>query len=213
LAVLVEPLLIVRRVLREQIGNINRRTSVDLDQCATIDLPAAFFTMRREEESMPAFSSSTQTKRWCVLSAFAQAWRQWSGIRAAELLEVARLGVGDLEYLTHDVGFAGFDLRQPVRRGPNEANLLARRMAALDLDPYELAIGEPALVGHLQRRCMLCESWPRCLQDLARNPIGSAWRDRQEWLEYCPNASTLEMLSALQSCTKTTPKYSFPYLG
>ena len=100
------------------------------------------------------------------------------------------------------------DLRTLVRR-----SLLARRMAALDLDPYELALSDPALFRHLQRQCTLCESRKSCLQDLAHDYRGAAWRDRREWREYCPNASALDMLILLQSRSKTAPKYSFPYLG
>jgi hypothetical protein len=162
---------------------------------------------------MIAFSLSTQTKYWSVLGAFAQGCRRWIGTRAAELLEVARLGAGEVGYLTHDAGLSGSDLHPVAGHHPIDADLLARRMVALALDPYEVALCEPALVRYLQRRCSLCESRGRCLRDLARESTGSVRQDRHEWQEYCPNTSTLEMLSTLQSRTKVAPKYSFPYLG
>jgi hypothetical protein len=84
-------------------------------------------------------------------------------------------------------------------------------MAALDLDAYELAITEAALVRHLQSRCLSCEAWRRCLQDLSSDRVGSAWRDR--CMNYCPNAAVLKMLTALQSRPKVTPASTFPYLG
>ncbi len=149
-------------------------------------------------------------RHWPALGAFAQWWQHWIGTRASELLEAARLGAGEVEYLTHDVGMFGPDLRARVRHGPDE---LARRMVSLDLDPYELALAEPALLHHLQSRCMLCDSRERCLQDLARETSGSGWRDREDWREYCPNASLLDMLSALSSCSRAAPKVSLPYLG
>ena len=104
-------------------------------------------------------------------------------------------------------------LRELVTRSRNSANLLAQRMVALDLDSYELTLSDPALARHLQRQCTLCESRKRCLQDLAHDHRRAAWRDRRQWREYCPNASALNMLMVLQSRSKTTPKYSFPYLG
>jgi hypothetical protein len=55
---------------------------------------------------------------------------------------------------------------------------------------------------------MLCESWPRCLHDLKREAAGTIGRDRQNWLKYCPNAPTVEMLSMLQARTQAPPKYS-----
>ena len=77
----------------------------------------------------------------------------------------------------------------------NEANLLARRMIALDLDPYELRLSDHAFFGHLQSQCTLCESRECCLQDLAHQSSGTAWKDGH-WREYCPNALALEMLAA-----------------
>lgn len=153
---------------------------------------------------------SPHQRHWPVLETFAQWWQHWIGTRATKLLEVARLGAGEVEYLTHDVCMSGSDLGTRVRRGPDE---LARRMVALDLDSYELTLSDPALFHHLQRRCMLCESRERCLRDFARETSGFGWRDCEDWREYCPNASLLDMLSALRSCSKSAPKYSLPYLG
>jgi hypothetical protein len=88
-------------------------------------------------------------------------------------------------------------IRELMMRGRNNGNLLARRMIAFDLDPYELSLSDPALVRHLQRRCTLCESRESCQQDLSNK--GVPRRDRKEWREYCPNASTLGMPMASQS--------------
>jgi hypothetical protein len=180
---------------------------LDLDQCAPAACVATI-SRRSEEGSMLAFSP--RQRHWPVLGAFAQWWQHWIGARATELLEAARLGAGDVEYLTHDVDMSDSDLGALMRRGPDE---LVRRMVSLDLDPHELALSEPALLHHLQRQCMLCESRGRCLQDFARETSGSAWRDREDSREYCPNASLLDMLSALRSYSRVAPNYSLPYLG
>src|SRR5271165_4181808 len=95
-------------------------------------------------------------------------------------------------------GLSGDYPRKLVMRSRNDANLLARRMAAVDLDPYELTLSDSALIRHLQRQCTRCESRKGCLQDLAHECRGAAWRDRGKWREYCPNASALDMLIVLQ---------------
>ena len=141
-------------------------------------------------------SRSTQIRRWSVRRAIVQRWRRLIGVRVAEPTESANV-----------------DLRQPLTRDPNDVSLLARRMAALDLDSYELAITEAALIHHLQSRCLSCEAWRCCLQDLTRDRVSTAWRDRQDWTNYCPNASALKMLSALQNGTKNASPNTFPYLG
>jgi hypothetical protein len=43
-------------------------------------------------------------KRGSTLGLVAQWWRDWIESRADELLEAARLGADELEYLTHDIG-------------------------------------------------------------------------------------------------------------
>ena len=94
--------------------------------------------------------------------------------RADQLLETARLGSDNLEYLTHDPKAADCDL-SPVAGGHAD-DLLRRRMLALDLDPYEMALSDPALFRHLRRRCALCQSREDCALDLARASAGPAWQ-------------------------------------
>ena len=91
-------------------------------------------------------------------------------------------------------------------------DLLRHRMIAFGLDPYELALSDRALLRHIQRRCRACESREACASDLARLSTDRGWKDRNDWRDYCENALTLEMLIALQSRTKSTPKYQFPYI-
>jgi transposase-like protein len=160
---------------------------------------------------MHAFSP--QRKHGSTPSLVAQWWRHWIESRADELLEAARLGGDELEYLTRDIGPSASELRTVAAHGGDEADLLRRRMVALDLDPYELALSEPALIRHLQGRCALCESRGRCVLDLAHEGIDSAPQDRQDWRDYCPNATTLNMLGVLQSCSKIAPTRRLPHLG
>ena len=111
-----------------------------------------------------------------------------------------------------------FEMQQPDRgsmpmpeplpissNGLYGSDLLERRMAALHLDPKELASTEPELFRDLQRLCTSCSTPMRCAQELAqelsRNPGEPA---STEWQDYCPNGQTLNMLSALESCHRPT---------
>ena len=139
---------------------------------------------------------------------FVQSWRRWMARPADQLLETARLGFDNLEYLTHDRKAADCDL-SPVTGGHADDSL-RRLMLALDLDPYELALSDPALLHHLRRRCALCQSRKDCASDLARASAGQAWQGRDDWRDYCENALALEMLVALRSRSKAAPKHQCP---
>ena len=140
--------------------------------------------------------------RWC---------RQWSALQVGELLEMARLGTGEVAYLTQHMGTSAAD-DHAVSRGDVEADLLRRRMMALGLDPYEWARSEPALLRHLSRCCSQCPTPERCALDLEAEANGAV-RCGQNWRTYCPNVATLDALSAVQQRSQVTPKYVFPYLG
>ena len=151
---------------------------------------------------------SLQRSHWSLPNAFAQSWQRWMMSWADQLLETARLGSDNLEYLTHDRKGAGSDLCPVAGRDDND--LLRRLMLVLDLDPYELALSDPALLRHLRRRCALCQSREDCASDLARTPADQAWQGRSDWRDYCENALALEMLVALRSRSKAAPKYQCP---
>jgi hypothetical protein len=142
---------------------------------------------------------------------FVRLWRRWMTAQANQLLEAARLGSDKVEYLTHDREMSNADLCSVAGRHVDD-DLLRRRMLALELDPYEMALSDPALLRHLQRCCSLCESREDCASDLARASTDRAWQGRDDWRDYCENALVLEMLMALQSRSKAAPKYQFPYL-
>ena len=158
---------------------------------------------------MRAFSP--QRRHRSLPNVFVQSWRRWMARRADQLLETARLGSDNLEYLTDDLKAAGSDLCTVA--GGHGDDLLRRLMLALDLDPYELALSDPALLRHLCRRCALCQSRKDCASDLARASAGQAWQGRDDWRDYCENALALEMLIALRSRSKAAPKYQCPYIA
>ena len=155
---------------------------------------------------MRAFS--LQRRHRSLPNVFVQSWRRWMARRADQLLETARLGSDNLEYLAHDPKAADSELCT-VAGGLGD-DLLRRLMLALDLDPYELALSDPALLRHLRRRCALCQSREDCTSDLARASAGQAWPGRDDWRHYCENALALEMLIALRSRSEAAPKYQCP---
>ena len=154
---------------------------------------------------------SLQRRHRSLPNMFAQSWRRWMARRADQLLETARLGSDNLEYLTHDPKAADCGLG-PVTGGHAD-DLLRRLMLALDLDPYEMALSDPALLRHLRRRCALCQSRKDCASDLARASAGQAWQGRDDWRDYCENALALEMLLALRSRSKAAPTCQCPYIA
>lgn len=121
--------------------------------------------------------------------------RQWVKTRS-DLSELDAMGQDQKERIARDLGLSVSELRLLVRRGPDAADLLLRRMRALRLDPDETSRAEPALFRDLQRLCAMCESRGRCARDLAGK---SAAPGNEDWRDYCPNVATLNMLSTLKA--------------
>jgi hypothetical protein len=97
----------------------------------------------------------------------------------------------EVEAMARDMRMSASELRAVVRRGSNSADLLLRRMSALDLDPNEVSRIESAAFRDLQRVCTLCKSRRRCARDFTRNAPSAAWEG------YCPNTDTLTALNAM----------------
>jgi hypothetical protein len=64
----------------------------------------------------------------------------------------------EIERMARDIRMSASEFRAAASRGPKSADLLMRRMAALDLDPNEVGRIEPAAFRDLQRVCTLCNS-------------------------------------------------------
>jgi len=139
-------------------------------------------------------ASLPRTDGWPVLGTIARWWRRRRRARST-VAEFESWGRADFERMAQDIGVSASDLRLLLSCGPDEADLLQRRMAILQLDSGELARAEPATLRDLQKLCAMCRSRRRCARDLARECDDPAWRN---WQDYCPNAATLNMLSTLQ---------------
>jgi hypothetical protein len=136
-------------------------------------------------------------KRRSPIKAISRWWRDWASGRAA-LSDLKCCGEIEVDRIAKDVGISASELRRLVSRGPEEADLLLLRMAALGLDRNEVSRTEPRTFQDLQRVCSMCESHRRCARDLARDSANPRWED------YCPNAVTLMALNAILANAKHT---------
>ena len=125
-----------------------------------------------------------------LIKAVSQWWRGLAR-RSSARFELKCCGEEEVERMAKDIGMSSSELRRLASLGPDSADLLLRRMAALDLDRNEVSRTEPRTFQDLQRVCTMCNHHRRCRGDLARNADDPAWHD------YCPNASTLMALNAL----------------
>jgi hypothetical protein len=127
---------------------------------------------------------------WHMVEGWKQWWRNWRGT-SSRLSELACCGEFEVGRMARDLGMPVSELRTLAEHGPEAADLLVRRMAALDLDKKEVATIAPSTFRDLQRLCTLCESHRKCARDLGRDPADHAWED------YCPNVAMLKLLDSL----------------
>jgi len=134
-----------------------------------------------------------------LVAKIARWWRNWWGNRAG-VAELDNFDRNELKHISRDIGASTEELRALAGKWPESADLLTRRMAALQLDPLATARSQPAVSNDLKKLCSLCVSKGRCEHDLAEGAINSDWR------EYCPNATTLTALSAQRTVQETNGK-------
>jgi hypothetical protein len=132
--------------------------------------------------------SAGEQKRRSPVQAALQWCRDWASGSESELKCCAE---DEIQRVARDTGMSVSELRMLSEKGPHAADLLLKRMDALQLDPREVARMEPATLQDLQRVCSMCNSQRRCTRDLAHDAADPAWQD------YCPNAQTLKALNAL----------------
>lgn len=137
--------------------------------------------------SMSAVAGS-KTSRSRLSGRLGDWWRRRAAARRAQLELDAN--PQETERIAHDVGLSPAALHELAKHGPEEAELLRRRMAALHLDPEELARRDGGVMQDLQRLCTLCGSKGECAAALDWRPQDASWQN------YCPNAGTLNVLQA-----------------
>ena len=127
-----------------------------------------------------------------VTEAIADWWRKRALARDS-LAELDTCGREEVERIAHELRMSAAELRGLASRGPESADLLLQRMAALHLDPKDFDRANGGILQDLQRLCTLCDSHRRCAWYLARDSRDAVWE------QYCPNAGTLGALQALAS--------------
>jgi hypothetical protein len=129
-------------------------------------------------------------KRRSLMQFIQQWWQAWTSNGPA-LANPNCSAESEVERIANDIGMSASELRRLASLGPESADLLLRRMAALDLDRKEVAQVEPQTFRDLQRICTLCESHRQCGRDLLRDASNPVWEG------YCPNVATLRTLNAM----------------
>ena len=115
-------------------------------------------------------------------------WVGWRERRAA-IAELADCPQDEVYRMASELGLSVGDLRDLVAQGPSAADLLTKRLRALDID-----LADPVLLEikkELQRCCSFCDSKRECARDLEADPQSPAW------VGYCPNEAALSALVAL----------------
>jgi hypothetical protein len=123
---------------------------------------------------------------WRQLTAAADSLRQ----RSASVDEIEHLDRQEMKCIAQDLGIAADDLRVLAAKDKHAADLLARRMETLGLDP---ACVDSAVMRDLQRCCSKCKDKGRCVHELEDHPREPLWP------RYCPNEQTLAALTEEQT--------------
>jgi uncharacterized protein YjiS (DUF1127 family) len=122
-------------------------------------------------------------------SRMARWWKNWRG-NGAGRAELDRLDPREVANIARDIGASSSELRALAGKWPDSADLLTRRMAALHLDPFDIAGSQPAVSRDLNKLCSLCGEKRQCEYDLDRGALDP------RWLRYCPNSQILMALIA-----------------
>ena len=81
----------------------------------------------------------------------------------------------------------------------DSSDLLRRRMKALHLDPNDVDRPAAQIAGIRTGLCAHCAARGQCMADLDDEFADPGWGD---WRNYCPNATTLSILSTLDNCVE-----------
>jgi hypothetical protein len=85
----------------------------------------------------------------------------------------------------------------PESEVADSSDLLKRRMPALHINPNDLVRAPARMAGIKTGLCARCEARGKCMRDLDDEFADPGWGD---WRNYCPNATTLSLLSTLHQC-------------
>ena len=77
-------------------------------------------------------------KSWSLIGAISKWWSDWTKRRSAQL-ELSCCAEDEIERTAKELGMSAAEIRKMVSLGPDAANLLQKRMVALDLDRSEVS--------------------------------------------------------------------------
>ena len=123
---------------------------------------------------MPYSSDRQNVRR--PLARFISWWRTRS-----ELADLECCGSAEVDRIAGDLGISASELRALASYGPNAAELLNRRMAALRIDLDRVGTLDPFTLRDLQRLCTTCRSRKRrvsCTCIRSTSPRCRCWRSR-----------------------------------
>ena len=143
-------------------------------------------------------TNAEMEKRNSAVAAIADWWQRWRR-KMSERQELENLGPDELARYAQDIGLSSADLHVLADRGRADTSLLYRRMNCLHIDREELVRTDMATLRDMQRLCSLCRAHGRCARELADEDADPAW---QNWRDYCPNSTTLTILSTMQDCRR-----------
>ena len=129
----------------------------------------------------------SETTRHLVLSTVSEWWRD-ARHRWRDLPDVDALPPEKVAAMALELGITDAELKRIVAGADGVPLLLGRRLAALGLDPGEVAALSPLLLADLKRSCNACAERDRCIDDMKSDPLAPGWES------YCPNAGTLASL-------------------
>lgn len=119
-----------------------------------------------------------------TLSDWATRWRNYRSAKAGlrELENDPRLTAS----VAADLGLTIPALKEVVAKGAGAYDLMARMMAAFDLDPAALRETEPEQMREFELTCSLCAVKGRCKREIDAGTAAANARS------FCPNAAAFQ---------------------
>jgi len=127
---------------------------------------------------------------WAVLNELPRRLKNWL-VRPMETFGAASDAASDNGW--------GCGVSPPIPPVEDSSDLLRRRMEALHLDPNDVDRPTAQLAGIKTGLCAHCAARGKCMRDLDDEFADPGWGD---WRNYCPNATTLTILSTLGNCVE-----------
>lgn len=128
------------------------------------------------------------SERYPVIGKLAAIFGNWIR-RSREIRELRELNNGEFARISQELNMAPADLDLFVNQGPRASDELPELLTRLGLDSHALSQTQPVVLRDMVRVCASCQRKRQCGRDLA------AGTSKQNYDEYCPNASTIDELT------------------